>query len=902
LTATYLEETNRIRRREAWLLGLAFGFICLAAVALNLSTAARLEDWDAIGGRWISLVVLPVWGGGAFLIRRELDRRAPRRDPLLLPIALLLVGWGMLLIWRLTPAFAVRQTVWFVLGAAVLIAILRSPPDLRWLRRYRYLWLSVGILLTSLTLLFGTSPTQAEPRLWLGFRGLYLQPSELLRLLLIAYLASYFADRLTRGWWEKPRQFLRGLAPLLIVWGLSIGLLIAQRDLGTGTLFLGLLAVLLYLATGRWQVLLAAGLFVALGGLLGYGLFGVVRLRVQAWLNPWLDPIGGSYQIVQSLISLASGGVFGRGPGLGAPSFVPAAHTDFIFSAVVEEWGLLGGLAMIGLYAVLVTRGLRVALRSRDPFAMLLAAGLTASLGLQAVLIIGGVIRLLPLTGLTLPFVSYGGSSLVTSLAALAFLLLLSSREAGKNRFAFPMRRLQIGMHVAWLALALALGWWTIYRAPALTGRTDNARRGLASLYSRRGSILDDQGRILAESVGERGSYQRHYPQPESASVVGYDSLRYGQAGIERFMDEPLRGMAYYDPLVIWWEYVLRGMPPPGLDVLLTLDAELQEVAWNALEDHRGAVVLIDVARGEILAMASAPSYDPNRLEEDWARLVSIPEGPLIQRATQGRYQPGTALAPFLLAWAEAQGIDGSREAVDFSLPVVIEDHMLTCAKPLQEGEAGDYDLALQRACPAALALLGEGLGGEVVVEMVTAFGLDRSPSLRMASAPASDTLMPPEGDLLTMESVGQGMLTVTPMSVARALASLLNGGSLPPLHIVEAVRLPDDSWQYLAALEQAQAVVSEEVAERVMSVFANQEGDLEFAAMALTGAEGEQIAWYVLGLVSERQAPLLMLVVLEDAAPDQARGVGQEVRQALVEGGFSAGEGRLSLSLPAFP
>jgi hypothetical protein len=227
---------------------------------------------------------------------------------------------------------------------------------------------------------------------------------------------------------------------------------------------------------------------------------------------------------------------------------------------------------------------------------------------------------------------------------------------------------------------------------------------------------------------------------------------------------------------------------------------------------------------------------------------------------------------------------------------------MLTCAKPLQEGEAGDYDLALQRACPAALALLGEGLGGEAVVEMVTAFGLDRSPSLRMASAPASDTLMPPEGDLLTMESVGQGMLTVTPMSLARALASLLNGGSLPPLHIVEAVRLPDDSWQYLAALEQAQAVVSEEVAERVMSVFANQEGDLEFAAMALTGAEGERIAWYVLGLVSERQAPLLMLVVLEDAAPDQARGVGQEVRQALVEGGFSAGEGRLSLSLPAFP
>jgi cell division protein FtsW (lipid II flippase) len=892
LTATYLEETHRIRRREAWLLGLAFGFLCLGAVALNLSIAARLGDWDAVGGRWISLVVLPVWGGAALLIRSELDRRAPKRDPLLLPIALLLVGWGMLLIWRLAPAFAIRQTAWFVVGTAILFAILRSPPDLRWLRRYRYLWLSFGILLTSLTLLFGTSPTRAEPRLWLGFRGLYLQPSELLRLLLIAYLASYFADRLTKGWWETPRQYLRGLTPLLIVWGLSIGLLVAQRDLGTGTLFLGLLAVLLYLATGRWQVLLAAGLFVALGGLLGYALFGVVRLRVQAWLNPWLDPIGGSYQIVQSLISLASGGVFGRGLGLGAPSFVPAAHTDFVFSAVVEEWGLLGGLAMISLYAVLVTRGLRVALRSRDPFAMLLAAGLTASLGLQAVLIIGGVIRLLPLTGLTLPFVSYGGSSLVTSLAALAFLLLLSSREPGKNRFAFPMRRLQIGMHAAWLGLALVLGWWTIYRAPALTERTDNARRGLAALYSRRGSIYDGQDRILAQSVGERGSYQRHYPYPESAPVVGYDSLRYGQAGIERFMDEPLRGMAYYDPWAIWWQHVLTGMPPPGLDVSLTLDAKLQELAQDALGDQRGTVVLIDVAQGEILAMASSPSYDPNRLEEEWALLVSIPGSPLIQRATQGSYQPGTALAPFLLAWAEDRGIEGIWESVqDFSVPTVVEEHALTCADMLRESEAGNLGLALQRACPAALALLGEKLGGEAMAEMVSAFGLDRSPSLRMASALGSEILSPAEGELLAMESVGQGTLTVTPMSVARALSTFLNGGSLPSLHIVEGVRLPDGSWEYLAALEQAQVVVSEEVAERVLSAFANRDGDLEFAAMALTGAEGERIAWYFLGLVSGRQAPLLMLVVLEEAAPEQARGVGQEVWRALVEGGLSTRE-----------
>ena len=202
---------------------------------------------------------------------------------------------------------------------------------------------------------------------------------------------------------------------------------------------------MLYLASGRWQVLLAAAVLATIGGAVGYALFGVVRLRLEAWLNPWADPTGGSYQIVQSLIAIASGGVIGRGPGVGAPAFVPVAHSDFIFSAVAEEWGLLGGLGMIALFAVLVGRGLRVAAR-REPFGVMLAAGVTLALGLQS-LILGGVMtRLFPLTGVTLPFVSYGGSSLVTSFIALGFLLLLSGESGPSRRFGPELRQVQSGM------------------------------------------------------------------------------------------------------------------------------------------------------------------------------------------------------------------------------------------------------------------------------------------------------------------------------------------------------------------------------------------------------------------------------------------------------------------------
>jgi cell division protein FtsW (lipid II flippase) len=429
------------RRREGQLFGLAGVFLLTAAAALSVAPAARAGAWLGLEGvPWAPAAMMGAWLGCALAATLGVRRALPRHDAYLLPIVFLLAGWGLLLIWRLAPAFGWRQTAWLAVGTAALVGVVHLPGDLRWLRRYRYTWLVAGLALTALTFVLGVNPSGQGDRLWLGCCGLYLQPAEVLKLLLVVFLASYLSDRReqlfeTQPGWGPARPTRRSLAyflPMLVMWGFSTLILISQRDLGMSTLFFGVFVIMLYLASGR-LIYVAAGLvLLALAGLLGYSLFDVVRIRVEAWWNPWADPTGRSYQIVQSLIAIAAGGLAGRGPGLGAASVIPVAHSDFIFAALAEEWGLVGAGAAAALLALIVQRGLRMALLAPTLFGQLLAGGLSGLLGLQALLIMGGVIKLTPLTGLTLPFLSYGGSSLVSAFVLVGLLLKLSAGAGGR--------------------------------------------------------------------------------------------------------------------------------------------------------------------------------------------------------------------------------------------------------------------------------------------------------------------------------------------------------------------------------------------------------------------------------------------------------------------------------------
>lgn len=433
---TYEPEYSRIRLTERVLLGLAIAFVLVNYLGLAIVRDALFDP--------IAWVVPLVWVGATITGHLILERYLPRRDPLLYSLTMFLSGWGLVTIDRLIPFFADRQAIWLVIAMAGLLLVAVFPQGLRWLRNYRYTLLVVGLALLSSTIIFGSNPSgvATAPPLWLGFGNVFFQPSELLKIILVAFLASYLAEQYPalRADDDAPnaplsniglRMSPRVLGPILLMWGLSVVILVQQRDLGTAVLFFIVFLVLLYIASRNTLIILSGAVLIVLAGIVAYELFDVVQLRVDIWLNPWPEADGRAYQIVQSLMAFASGGVFGEGIAQGLPTFIPVVHSDFVFAAIAEEWGLLGVVVVVSSFAALVLRGLRIAmLQQEKPFYALLAVGLTMLIAVQSLLIMGGVLKLVPLTGVTLPLVSYGGSSLVASFVMVGLLIRLSVDNA----------------------------------------------------------------------------------------------------------------------------------------------------------------------------------------------------------------------------------------------------------------------------------------------------------------------------------------------------------------------------------------------------------------------------------------------------------------------------------------
>ncbi len=432
----YLEgRAERIQRQERALLALGGLFLLLNLLTL---TGVRGEI------RLLETAIPLVWATCMALAHAVLSRLRPIHDPILLPLAGTFAGWGVILMDRLAPPLLDQQLTWLVVATLGLVAVALLPPDLRWLRRFRYTWLTLGLVLLAATLLLGVNPLGDGPRLWLNLGGIYFQPSEFLKLLLVVYLASYLHEKRELLLDEGPRRENGGrkvallrfpssvpyLVPMLVMWGLCVILLIWQRDLGAASLFFIAFLGMLYLASGQARYLMAGLVLLLIGGLLGYTLFDVVRLRVDAWLNPWPETRTRAFQIVQSLYAIAAGGVLGRGLGLGAPTLVPVAHSDFVFAALTEEFGLAGAFAVIAGFAILVARAARAAALAHTAFRTLLAGGIALVFGAQALIIMGGNIRLIPLTGVTLPFLSYGGSSLLVSFIMIGLLIQISTDAA----------------------------------------------------------------------------------------------------------------------------------------------------------------------------------------------------------------------------------------------------------------------------------------------------------------------------------------------------------------------------------------------------------------------------------------------------------------------------------------
>ncbi len=434
----------RARPRELALLAAVIAAIGVGSLSLGLLRTGRLEPADLPG--------LALFGGGLLAAHVVLVVAGRRVDEILLPAAALLAGIGLLLMERFPQDLVVQdvgplrlglgtlQLVWLGVALAVATAIAVALRSDRWLRLYKYTWAAGGLALLVLTFVFGSEVNGSRLTLQVG--PLSGQPSELLKVILVVFFAAYLAEN--RMLLTDARVRLVGritvpplpyLVPIGAMLALALGIVVVQRDLGAALLFYAVFLGMLYLATGRrTDVVLGLVLF-AVGFALLAVLFPLVQQRISVWLDPWADPLGGGYQLIQALQAFARGGMVGTGLGAGLPEIggrlpIPAVHTDFPLAAIGEELGMTGVAAVLAAYLVIVGRGLRIAAAARDDFRALLAAGLALVVGVQAAIIAGGNLKLIPLTGITLPFVSYGGSSLLANAIVVGMLLALSDRGA----------------------------------------------------------------------------------------------------------------------------------------------------------------------------------------------------------------------------------------------------------------------------------------------------------------------------------------------------------------------------------------------------------------------------------------------------------------------------------------
>ena len=777
---------------------------------------------------------------------------APDADPAILPIVYVLSGIGITFVTRLAPDLAVNQVIWLFVSVAAMVATLIVVRNLDVLARYKYTLGLVGVILLVIPMIFGVEIYGSK--LWIVIAGFSFQPGEIAKICLILFLAAYLAQNrealsvsaIRFGPFSIPRP--RMMLPLFVMWGVSLLVVIFERDLGSALLFFVFFVVMLYAATGRVSYVVVSIALLAAGGVLCYSLFGHVRTRVDMWIDPWQDPQGGGYQIVQSLYSLADGDLVGTGIGRGLPTYIPVVESDFIFSAIGEEMGLLGASSVLVLFLLLCVRGMATAARAKSDVSAFTAVGLTSAIAFQAFLIVAGVTKLLPLTGVTLPFMSQGGSSLLSSFIIVGLLLRAGDEGTGREsqlrsaaaedeligapisagganaanvahgahvRASFGMLtpesgvlgRVALGNRVTviisvfsllFAALVANLTWVQVIHAPAIKAMPTNNHTIARSAFVQRGAIITVDGVTLAESViTDSGAYERVYAGTLARHTVGYISSRFGVAGIEASMNSTLTGHTDYSN----WRnalYSMAGISTPGSSVVLTINSQMQAAAENALAGHVGAIVVLDPRTGAVLAKASSPTYAVEDIEGILGSGSS--NGELLDRTTQALYSPGSSFKIVTLSAA----IDTGTATLDdiYPAPPTLE------IGGAEVSNYGNYDYgeptlreALALSSNTAFGQLGVDVGAENLVAYARAFGFGTALGQDFST---SASLMPDPSEMTEWEvawaacgqPVGQHASPAGPqltcMQNAVTCAAIANGGVVMNPYVVDHILSPE--------------------------------------------------------------------------------------------------------------
>lgn len=771
---------------------------------------------------------------------------APGADPAILPVVFTLSGIGITFVTRLQPDASLGQVIFLFLGVALMVGTLAVVKNLEVVKRYKYVLGIAGIILLVLPMFIGTEIYGSK--LWIKIGGFQFQPGEFAKVLIVLFLAGYLAEnrellsisnRTVLGI-KFPR--LRLLYPLFIVWGVCLLVVAFERDLGSALLFYTIFLIMLYVATGRVSYVIIGLALLAVGAFGMYQIMSHVQVRVAIWLDPFSDAQNLGYQIVQSLFSLADGGLAGVGIGKGMADIIPVVASDMIFAAIGEEMGLLGGSAVLLLFMLFAVRGLTTAARAKSDLAAFSAAGLTAAISFQAFTIVGGVTKLIPLTGVTLPFMSQGGSSLLASFVIVALLLRAGDEATGRSTeiantstdLATAGYRTTVrGSHMRRPALdtpesgllgrvalanrltrtvflftalfAVLIGNITyiqVIKASEYQDMPSNNHTINKARFIKRGSIITADGLTLAESVQQAdGTYARSYPNGNlAAHVVGYYSQQYGTMGIENTQNDTLTGSKDYSS----WQNALNslaGISEPGNSVQLTIDSRIQRAAEQALAGRVGAIVALDPRSGAVLAWASAPTFDNTNIQAaiEAANASGGADTSMYDRATLALYTPGSTFKVLTLASALENGL-ATLDTI-YDSPGRME---IGGADVVSIGERGHGKISLAKAFALSsntvFGQVADGLGAEKLVATARAFGYGRQLGLDFTTAAS---VMPNPEEMTEWElawagagqPVGQGHTPgpqATVMQNALMAATIANNGIAMNPYVVSQILAPD--------------------------------------------------------------------------------------------------------------
>ena len=892
------------------------------------------------GGQELSVNTLGVPLGifGAFVVAHLAVRKlAPAADPAILPIAFALSGIGIAFVTRIVPDLAVRQVMWLFAGIVVMILVLAFVRNLDKLANYKYTLMIAGILLLLSPMLPIIGYESGGGQLWLQVGSFKFQPGELAKILIVFFIAAYLAanrEMLSVFTWKVGPVHLPSLPtllPLIIMWALAFVVVVLEKDLGLALVLFSVFVIMLYVATGKKMYLVVSIALAAIAAVALYGMMGHVRTRVSIWLDPFAAAQGGGFQLVQSLFSLADGDLFGTGIGRGMgggpvdAGGIPVAESDFIFPVIAEETGLMGAAGVLLLYLCFAIRGVVTAARAKSDVSSFTAVGLTSIIVLQAFIIVGGVTRLIPLTGITLPFVSQGGSSLIASFMIVGFLLRCGDEGTGVD--SEIQRTGAIGVHGAdsvlgrvalgkrltgamlmysllFAVLVANLTYIMIIKAPEYQNMPSNNHTIAREAKMERGTISTEDGVVLARSVRQDdGTYKREYPAGTlAAHIVGYSSQKFGTAGIEAAYNDTLRGQQNFASFT---DVVnsLAGIQTKGNDVTLSIDSRIQESAQAALEGQVGACVVMDPETGAVLGMASSPTFNAADYEALLSQSADSNSSELYNRATQALYAPGSTFKMVSLAAALQDGVATPTTEYDAPGEMEIGNAPVTNVKKRDYGRI-TLEQATWYSSNTVFGQVGVQIGADLLVQMAMNFGFNETIKFDL---PLAMSLMPDPDEMTEWETawaacgepVGEHESPAGPQATVLEMcmvgSAIANEGALMQPYLVDGVYNANGERSFSAAPVKLKQAIDKETAARVMTVLEGvvTEGTGTRAAIegvkvaGKTGTsergDGDTDSWFV-GMAPAEDPKVVVAINLERAESGSGAAAAHDVLKTALE------------------